>query len=198
VVIDLPSYWHKKREIMEYYDRLADTYNSLYLDEQILKIKYIFTHVKIHYSDLILDAGCGTGFLFRSIYPFAGHIIGVDLSKEILKVALANVKHFGMKRISLIRADVDFLPFREKVFHKVFVLTLLQDSPKIDMTLREISRTATDESIIVVTGLKKLFSEKSLKQAIIKGRLNPTIIQTQEQIKDIIAICLKNIKVKNK
>jgi len=97
-----------------------------------------------------------------------------------------------MKTVSLIRADVDFLPFKERVFDKVFALTLLQDSSKLNVTLREILRTAKDESTLTITGLKKVFSETSLKQTLTKEGLKPNILPTQEQVKDIIAVCRGN------
>jgi len=189
----LPSTaWCKKRVIIRHYGKLASTYDTLYRDEQGLKIEHILRHVSIHDSDLALDAGCGTGFLFKYIHNHVCLIVGVDLSKGLLKVALSHIKQSGIKTISLIRADVDFLPFKEQVFDKVFALTLLQDSSKLDETLREILRTAKDESTIVVTGLKKVYSEASFKQSLTKASLESKILLTSEQVKDIIAVCWKH------
>ena len=184
--------WRKKRKIIRHYDKLASTYDSLYRDEQGLKIEHILGHISVRDSDLALDAGCGTGFLFKYIHKQVSHLVGVDLSKGLLKVALAHAKQYGMKTVSLIRADVDFLPFKERVFDKVFALTLLQDSSKLNVTLREILRTAKDESTLTITGLKKVFSETSLKQTLTKEGLKPNILPTQEQVKDIIAVCRGN------
>jgi len=184
--------WRKKRGTVRHYDKLASTYDSLYRDEQALKIKHILRQVSLRDSDLVLDAGCGTGFLFKYIHDQVSHLVGVDLSKGLLKVALAHAKQSGMKTVSLIRADVDFLPFKERVFDKVFALTLLQDSSKLNVTLREILRTAKDESTLTITGLKKVFSETSLKQTLTKEGLKPNILPTQEQVKDIIAVCRGN------
>ena len=181
--------WRRKREIISHYDKLASTYDSLYRDEQGLKIEHILKHISVCDSDSVLDAGCGTGFLFKYVYKRVNHLVGVDLSKGLLKVALAHAKESGMKTVSLIRGDVDFLPFKEQIFDKVFALTLLQNSSKLHVTLQEILRTAKDESTLAITGLKKVFLETSFKQALTKEGLKPNILSTQEQVKDIIAVC---------
>lgn len=190
--------WHKKREIIRHYDKLASTYDSLYRDEQGLKIKYVLRHVNFNNSDLILDTGCGTGFLFKYIQGYVGQIVGVDISIGLLRVASAHIKQARMKTVFLIRADVDYLPFQEQVFNKVFALTLIQDFSDLNVTLKEIMRTAKDESIFVITGLKKIFSEASFKQVLTKAGLESNILLTSEQVKDIIAVCWRHLKAKDK
>jgi ubiquinone/menaquinone biosynthesis C-methylase UbiE len=195
----LPStVWQKKREIIRHYDELASMYDSLYRDEQDLKIEHVLKHVNFDYSDSVLDAGCGTGFLFEHVHRHVGHLVGVDLSSGLLRVALAHIKQAGMKTVSLARADVDHLPFKERVFDKVFALTLIQDFSGSSMTLRKMMRTAKEESVFVITGLKKVFSEASFKQFLHKAGLEPNILLTSEQVKDIIAVCQKHRKAKDK
>jgi ubiquinone/menaquinone biosynthesis C-methylase UbiE len=196
---NLPStIWRRKHEIIRYYDKLVNAYNSLYRDEQDLKIEHSLRHVNLNDSDLVLDAGCGTGFIFEYIYDCVGHLVGVDLSIRLLKVALAYIKKTGMKTVSLVCADVDYLPFRDRVFDMVFALTLLQDSPDLNLTLKEMMRATKDESTFVVSGLKKVFDEASFKQVLIQVGLEPNVLLMSEQVKDIIAVCWKRPEAKDK
>ena len=190
----MPTAWSEKRGIIRHYDKTANTYDSLYREEQELKIKQILRHMAVHDSDLILDAGCGTGFLFEHVHKQAGHLVGVDLSKGLLRIALAHVKQAGTRNVSLVRADVDHLPFKERVFDKVFALTVLQDSSDLNMTLKEITRSTKNDSTLAVTGLKKVFTEERLKQALTEEGLESFILDTPEQVKDIIAICSKRVE----
>jgi len=190
----LSKAWTKKRGIIRHYDETATVYNDLYREEQEQKINEILKHMTVHGSDHVLDAGCGSGFLFEYIHNQAGHIVGVDLSKGLLRIALAHVKQDGMKTISLVRADVDHLPFKEQVFDKAFALTILQDSSNLNMTLKEIARTTKNGSALAVTGLKKAFTRERLKQVLIKQGLEPFILDTLENVKDIIAICREYIE----
>jgi ubiquinone/menaquinone biosynthesis C-methylase UbiE len=193
-----PTVWRKKREIICHYDEIANTYDSLYRDEQDLKIENALRHVNFNGSDSILDAGCGTGFLFEHVHRHVGHLVGVDLSIGLLRVALAHVKQSGMKTVSLVRADVGYLPFKGRVFDKVFALTLIQDFAGSSVTLIKMMRTAKDESTFVITGLKKVFSEAIFKKVLTEAGLEPNILLTSEQVKDIIVVCQKHRKAKDK
>ena len=194
----MPTAWSEKRGIIRHYDKLANIYDSLYREEQELKIKQILRHMAVHDSDLILDAGCGTGFLFEHVHKQAGYIVGVDLSRGLLRIALSRVEQDAMKNVLLVQADVDYLPFKERVFDKVFALTVLQDSSDLNMTLKEITRTAKNDSTLAVTGLKKVFTAERFKQALTEEGLEINILLTPEQVKDFIAICRRHVEAKIK
>jgi ubiquinone/menaquinone biosynthesis C-methylase UbiE len=180
---------------MRHYDETATTYDVLYKGEQEQKIREILKHVAIKDTDTVLDAGCGSGFLFEHVQGQAGHVVGVDLSRGLLKIALSRTKQSGMKKVSFVQADVDNLPLREHVFDEAFALTVLQDSSDYGATLKELKRTTKKNAIVVITGLKKTFAEESLKQALTKEGLEHYILKTYEHQKDIIAICGKNKKI---
>jgi ubiquinone/menaquinone biosynthesis C-methylase UbiE len=186
--------WREKRETIRHYDELASIYDSLYGDEQELKIEHILEHIAFRSSDLALDAGCGTGLLFEYICRHNCCLVGVDLSMGLLRVASARTKQAGVKTVSLVRADVDYLPFRKRVFDKVFALTLFQDVSYPKAVLTEFLEKAKDDSIFVVTGLKKTFSKEGLGQVLAEADLRFKLLETSEQVKDIIAVCWKHRK----
>ncbi len=187
----MPTAWTKKRGIARHYDETADAYDALYRQEQEQKIHEILKHMTINGSDVVLDAGCGSGFLLENIQEQAGHVVGVDLSRGLLRIALSRVERTGMKNVSLVQADVDNLPFREHVFDEAFALTVLQDSSDYGATLKELTRTTKNNTKVAITGLKKAFTEESLKKALMKEGLEPYVLETPKQVKDVIAICRK-------
>lgn len=181
--------WKEKRRVIRHYDRLAGVYDLLYGDEQRLKIKEILNAINLSGSDLILDAGCGTGLLFNHIHDLVGAIVGVDISLGSLKVARDLVKRMGLKKVSLVRADADHLPFKDGVFDKVFAITLLQNLPNPVLTLHEILRVSKGDSWIAVTGLKKSFSREVFLEILFRAGMPSSIIECDENIKCHIAIC---------
>jgi ubiquinone/menaquinone biosynthesis C-methylase UbiE len=186
--------WREKREIIRHYDGLASIYDSLYGDEQELKIEHILEHIAFHSSDLALDAGCGTGLLFEYVYSHNCCLIGVDLSMGLLRIASTRIKKAGVKTVSLVRADVDYLPFRERIFDKVFALTLFQDISDPKAVLTGFLEKAKDDSLFVVTGLKKTFSNEGLGQVLAETDLRFKLLETSEHVKDVIAVCWKHQK----
>ena len=189
----------EKRDVMRYYDELAGSYNSLYGDEQDLKIGLALGVVRLKDSDLVLDVGCGTGLLFDHIEESVSQIVGLDLSSGLLKVAAERSKKIRERcKVSIIRADADFMPFREEIFDMIFAFTLLQNLPDPAVTVQEITRVAQTDSTIVITGLKKSFSEERIK-SILGGRgIEVSIARTVNQAQDLMAVCRKVHETKDK
>ena len=193
------SYWRIKWKVLRHYDRIAKIYNMLYGQEQELKIKEALKNVSLDSSDMVLDVGCGTGLLFNYISGLVDTIVGIDISLESLKVALDFIKKTDNPSIELVRADADFLPFKNEVFDKVFAITLLQNMPNPLLTLHEISRVAKTDSEIIVTGLKKFFSEESFSEILSKSGMNFSIMNVgNSRVKGHIAICNKKPIVSTK
>ena len=78
--------WLKKRMVIRHYDRVAHLYDRQYREEQNLKIKSALRHLHLKESDIILDAGCGTGRITYRLVEAGCNVVGVDFSKESLKV----------------------------------------------------------------------------------------------------------------
>ncbi|MEM2341589.1 MAG: class I SAM-dependent methyltransferase [Candidatus Bathyarchaeia archaeon] len=189
-MLDL-RFWEIKRKVIKHYDKISRIYNALYGYEQKLKINEILKILHINPLDVILDVGCGTGLLFNYTSDSARFIIGVDISLKILKVAKNLIKKDRLNNVFLIRADADFLPFRDEVFDKVFAITLLQNMPDPILTLHEIARVAKNNSEIIVTGLKKFFSKEDFLRILRELGMATSLIDTDEKIKCYIAMCSK-------
>lgn len=183
-----PTDWEKKREVIRYYDELAPFYNSLYGDEQNLKFRLALEYVSIQSSDKILDVGCGSGFLFKHVAFDAAFVAGVDISMGLLKVARAQVKGQKYVSVHLVRADIDYLPFQDVFFDKVFAFTLLQNVPDLDAALGEMRRVAKENAVFVVSGLRKAFSERSFRRILAKVGFKFEIIKASEHSRDLIAV----------
>ncbi|NWG10912.1 methyltransferase domain-containing protein [Candidatus Bathyarchaeota archaeon] len=181
------SEWNKKRSIMRRYDLTAHIYDMRYAEEQTAKIRAALEAVSINKSNIVLDAGCGTGILFNHITNKTKTIIGLDISKKIL---LEAKKHAGQFRnVNLILADVDNMPLKERVFRNVFAFTLLQNMPNPTKTLREIERIADENATIVVTGMKKAFTLEEFERLLRNAKLKVVSLK-HEGLKCYVAICI--------
>ena len=103
------------------YDETASKYDSFHIDEQIPK--YTATLKKLHYTphQIIGDFGCGTGLFLKENINDSCLGIGIDISLKELYIA--NLKNNS--NIQLIQADIDFPPFKNKIFDKIFLFTVL-------------------------------------------------------------------------
>jgi ubiquinone/menaquinone biosynthesis C-methylase UbiE len=126
---------------MNYYDAIAKGYNRLYEEEQLRK----FCNLKtlLPKDGLILDLGCGTGFITKGL----GNAVGIDSSIEMLKLA--------PKKIRVICADISDLPFKDESFDCVFSLTVLQDVDNLESAINEIKRVLKQDGQFILSVLDK-------------------------------------------
>lgn len=183
------SRWAKKRGIMRRYDLTAHLYDMRYAEEQKAKYEAALESVGNSDSTFVLDAGCGTGLLFDYITNRAKTIVGLDISRKTLIVAKEYAKAFS--NVHLVCADVDYMPFGEKLFSHAYAMTLIQNSPNPLVTLQEITRVSKNNVVIVVTGLKKVFSKKRFEDLIRKSTLKLNALSDESDLKCYVAACAK-------
>lgn len=179
--------WNKKHRSIRHYDQQAEIYDVQYLEEQNAKIKEILTNMKFGSNELVLDLGCGTGFLFKYLKNRVGLLVGVDISQKALLQAKKRTKEIS--NIVLIRADADQTPFVAQLFDKVFVITLLQNMPDPSKTIEEIKRISKPQAMIAITGLKKKFKPKTFFELLKRAQLKVVIQKTNEKLKGIVTLC---------
>jgi ubiquinone/menaquinone biosynthesis C-methylase UbiE len=186
--------WKEKRGTMQHYDLQAAIYNVQYLGEQDAKIEDVLTRLKLESSEVVLDLGCGTGFLFRHINNRVGLLVGVDLSQKALQEAKKHTKN--LSNVALVRADADNTPFSDHTFDKVFAITLLQNMPDPTKTLSEMKRAAKPQAIFAVTGLKKKFTQENFVDLLERAQLKVVTLNTNQQLKGYVAVC-NSSQIKN-
>jgi ubiquinone/menaquinone biosynthesis C-methylase UbiE len=183
--------WKEKQVIMRHYDRQAAIYDVQYLGEQNAKIDAVLDNIEFDLNEIVLDAGCGTGFLFQHITQKVELLVGIDVSRSALIQAKKRTKN--MPNIALIRADTDNTPFPDHILDKVFAITVLQNMPNPTKTIIEMKRMGKTKAIFIVTGLKKKYTAESFVELLEKARVRVVKLITNQQLKGYIALC-KNIE----
>ena len=182
--------WKHKNKVMKNYDATAELYEERYATEQ--NAKYKKTLQKVGVSDMmVLDVGCGLGLFFPIAAPSATTVVGVDISRKLLKKAKKHSKIFP--EVFVVLADADHLPFRDIFFDVVFSFTVLQNMPKPSGTIREMIRVAKIEGKIAVTGLKKAFALEKFMDVLDKTGLQVCAFEDLQEINCYIAVLYRKI-----
>jgi ubiquinone/menaquinone biosynthesis C-methylase UbiE len=182
------SEWDKKRDIMQRYDVGARMYDMRYAEEQTAKINAALKSLGTKMKGYVLDVGCGTGLLFNHVADKAEMLIGLDISRKTLHEARKRAGSYP--NTCLVLADADYLPFVTNVFSFVFAFTLIQNLPNPNKTLREIKRVANNDAMIVVTGMKKAYTRRSLRGLLKDNGLSIHALE-DEGLKCYVATCKK-------
>jgi len=102
---------------------------------------------------LVLDVGTGTGRLPLALLSeghFDGTVLGLDLSRGMLRRARARLESFG-ERCTLIWHDADDLPFADRTFDVVACLETLEFTPRPRHTLHELVRVLRPRGVLLIS-----------------------------------------------
>ncbi len=166
------------------YDAIAKSYNELYGEEQLNKWKIIEQKLDFSKFSTALDVGCGTGLITIRLADKVDHVVGLDKSVEMLKIAEPR------RNVVYITADALAIPFEDSSFDLVISVTVMQDVGKEnwDNFIKEIKRVTRKEAVVSV--LKRNKSLEELKQIFQKYF---EIIEVVEEEKDYIFFLRKVI-----
>ncbi len=181
--------WNQKRRIMRRYNQSAHAYDSQYSEEQEAKITAIEHRLSLKSNSTLLDLGCGSGILTKHFADKAKLYIGVDTSRELLKHARKKASPFP--NTTLILADADILPFPSQTFDAVFAVTLLQNMPHPNTTLTEINRVTKTRASIIVTGLRKRFTQEEFARELQQANLEVETLNLDEGNREYVCMCHK-------
>ena len=181
------AHWKQKKQHLMYYNQTARLYNTRYAGEQNRKIAAALGALEFKTQSRIVDLGCGTGLLLPRIIGSENSVVCLDLSRGMLHEIEPRLRH--SESVHLIQADVDYLPLQSGCFDGVFSITLLQNTPFPQQSLREMKRITKPDATIAITGLKKCFTRKSLLSLLRDTGLQVDLISTTEHLNCHIAIC---------
>jgi ubiquinone/menaquinone biosynthesis C-methylase UbiE len=117
------------------------------LEKSIFQICKFFQ--KSRNKRFFLDVGCGNGLFTVPMTEIFSFVVGIDISKAMIK--RCREKRSNM---DFVVASATNLPLKDKVFDAILSLSLLQHlrtRQNVEKTLREISRTATSDSLVFLT-----------------------------------------------
>jgi ubiquinone/menaquinone biosynthesis C-methylase UbiE len=181
--------WNQKKRIMRRYDQSARVYDIQYFDEQETKIRTIMKNLRMPRGIRILDVGCGTGLLFGNTVDRADFTVGIDISRGLIQEAKKKTQH--CRNVALVLADADNMPLLDKSFDTIFAVTLLQNMPTPTATLTEFKRVARQAASIVVTGLKKHFTQEGFLKMLHEADLIVDTLKLDDKGREYVSICRK-------
>lgn len=119
-------------------------------------------------TDIVLDAGCGSGRNISLLSSRVKEIVGLDFSAQMLSRVAARVRDEKLLNVKLVPGSVTQLPFPDDTFDKVICASVLQylDADDCRVAFREMFRVCKNNGIVVahtkngtsLYGLSKLFA----------------------------------------
>lgn len=155
----------KKITVQKDYDRSARYYDRRY--RLIQKMKFSFFKEDLRRSEFIVDLGSGTSLILKEGGLRAVRYLGVDISAEMIRVAL-NRRHFFK---NFLIGDVENLPVRNNVVDCATVFTVMQNLENYSHLIKEIKRIITANGKVMLSVLRKIFNRDEFGVALKSNNL---------------------------
>lgn len=113
-----------------------------------IRVKKIIKASKLNNSDVVLDLGCGEGFLMFSL-PKLKKIVGIDISE----VALSRAKELLKDRpnIQIIQGNAQNLNVADESFDKIMCSETLEHLPSPRKAMKEMYRVLKKNGLAVIS-----------------------------------------------
>lgn len=152
---------------MDYYNKIAKSYDELYGKEQAKKFEIIKKNIKL--DGLILDIGSGTGISLK----YFKNVVQLDPSKKLLD------KSKGIRFC----AHSEKMPFKDHIFDGIISVTAIHHCD-INKTIKEIKRVAKKDCKFAFTILKRAKNFEEIRKKLHK---NFKLKEIEEE-KDLILV----------
>ncbi len=132
----------RDRAAADYFRRNAETWDrlrSLHVDDSIVEQVLLDMLDNQSVNDL-LDVGTGTGRMLELFSPGIGHGEGIDLSREMLSVARANLQRAAVGNCAVRQADMYQIPYPAASYDAVTIHQVLHFLDRPGKALGEAAR----------------------------------------------------------
>lgn len=105
-------------------------------------------------GDLVLDDGCGTGFVSYAMAERGASVVGVDLSRENARAAHIIARSASLcvrDNLHFVVGDAHYLPFASERFDKAVCSEVLQVLANENQAIREITRAVKEGGSVIVS-----------------------------------------------
>jgi ubiquinone/menaquinone biosynthesis C-methylase UbiE len=171
-----------KAQARAMYDRRSRTYERL--DGRFERTARLAGEdvLAVHTGERVLEIGSGPGESLVGFAPSAGpggHVVGLDLSPGMHRVAAARLRRAGLDReVSLVIGDAVTLPMPARAFDAVFASFTLElfDTPELPLVLRELGRVLEPDGRIAAVSLAATTPAAVMERAyLLAHRLMPRL-----------------------
>jgi arsenite methyltransferase len=91
--------------------------------------KKAITREHLRPESTVFEIGCGTGSLALEMARFAGHIHGMDISHEMLRIASQKQAAHGVQNVTFLQGTLDECPYPREHFDSVWAYSILHLVP---------------------------------------------------------------------
>ena len=122
--------------------------------QHVTETQWTIKLLNLQQNENILELGCGAGYAMKLLLEQSSvsHVVGLDLSKSILRSAtIRNRNEINKGRARLVQGNVSELDFQDEYFTKVYSIHSLYFWDNLPKTISDIYRILKPKGTVVLT-----------------------------------------------
>jgi phosphatidylethanolamine/phosphatidyl-N-methylethanolamine N-methyltransferase len=139
----------KAEQIKKIYSAWSRFYDHVFKWFFSPRQRHVIETMNIQPGERVLDVGVGTG-LALPLYPRHCHVVGIDISREMLSRARKKVKEMELDHVRLLEMDAQQLAFADDSFDHVVATFVISVVPDPVRTIGEMKRVLKPEGSLVL------------------------------------------------
>src|SRR5260370_28281295 len=140
-----------ERQVAEWYNTLASSYDELYGKEQFHKYEMVLEFLREKHFKFLVDIGCGTGTFLEKAREICDHSIGIDLSTRMLKIA----KNRRTPNAEYVLASSSSLPLKDNSADCTVSISTAKAESNLSRFITDLERISQQDSLLAVTIFQK-------------------------------------------
>lgn len=191
-----------KAKIKQAFSLAATSYDSVaYLQHSVAQ-DLLATIAQENLTGIILDLGCGTGFLSSGLInapdKLLQHLIAVDIAEPMLHISRAKLKSFS-DTLNYVCADAEKLPFAKQSFNGIVSNLALQWCMPLNIALNELHRILKPNSPLIFSSFgAQTLQELKTAWATVDNQTHVNEFYTAEQLQPLLVQAgFNNIQLSN-
>lgn len=134
-------------------------------EKAAIKVKKLLSNIKIKSATIVLDLGCGGGYIARELFSKTNaQIYGIDSSEEAIHLAVEKSKK---TTIEFKHADVRKIPFPDDFADVVLCIGVIEHVMDYENCIKEIKRVLKNDGIVYVVSSNRdsfIYEQKVIRE----------------------------------
>ena len=131
----------KQSEIVrEQFNKQAEAFSNWTVTKNTEYLKGISEFIALNSNDSLLDVACGTGDFTLFVSSMLKSAAGIDVSEEMIKIALKQKKNKNIENVDFKIAEVAHIPYPDNSFDIVFSKSAFHHFDESETVFREMVR----------------------------------------------------------
>jgi len=155
----LKNQCREKEKVGKYFKETAYKWDEIrkdYYDENLRDT--IIQKANIKTGNIVLDIGCGTGFLMLGVARAVGKngkVFGIDISEEMMKKAKENLSEAGISSIEFKVGDAENIPLEDNSIDAIVGNMVLHHCPNPESAIKEMARVLKLKGRLVLADMEE-------------------------------------------